>query len=173
MNPLLTIADVVKALELFDDRYNTIDVFADDVEELRTYVETDTLPQNLQLTDTSGTRFAITGTPYVLDLIADAGVARITRTPQSSTTSVVGNALAGGAIGTAIGVATSKKAEVVATGLILGLLVGATLGNATPNKGNRPRRVFALCFDSDSGQWLAYDGGLVRWMKAELGRATG
>lgn len=152
--PELTLQNLVDGLKTFADRYHALDVFIDDLAELRR-------PAPAIAAD--GT-FQIAGEKYRLQLFPDQGVARITR--HVGTTSAA-PAAAGAAIGALMGSAVSPKREGAAVGLLLGLLVGAALGaSATEPKG--PRRVFALCFDPESGQWRAYDGGLVRWMKSSL-----
>ncbi len=50
--------------------------------------------------------------------------------------------------------------------LILGLLVGGTLGKTKTT--DAPRRVFTMQFEPSLGQWRAYSGGLVPWMKENL-----
>jgi hypothetical protein len=129
----LTLEDVAKGLEFFTGRYQAIDVFADDIQELRTLAESadHTLPSALTLVDAAGHRFVFTsqaGKKYRLEIIADHGVARMT--VDGATTASASTAAAsaiGGAIGAAIGAATSAKGEHWRTGLLLGMLAGAIL----------------------------------------------
>jgi len=163
---LLRIDDLVAGLEAYDGRYEAIDVFADDVQELRSAEAI----SGLRALDENGHKFLLSPAgrtkSYVLELFPDAGVLRLSIAPSRSSNPGTGAAL-GGLAGTAIGAAATKKGEGAAAGLLLGLLVGAALGAASDDP-SRPQRVFTLRFDPDAMRWQAYDGGLVRWMKQEL-----
>lgn len=74
-------------------------------------------------------------------------------------------AIVGALIGAAIGAAIARKGKGAAAGLVLGLLAGAVLSGGAANT---PRRVFTLRFEPSTGEWRAYDGGLVPWMKEAL-----
>ena len=167
-NPQLKLTDLVQGLERFGDRYEAIDVFADDVLEMRAEQPV----PGLYALDGEGKRFryvASTGGSYDVELFPDAGIVRLSRSklPGASTAGAsIAGALAGAVAGTAIGSAVSKKGEAAAAGLVLGLLAGAALGGSL--QPNAPRRVFTLRFDPSLGEWRAYDGGLVPWMKEHL-----
>ncbi len=162
---LLRIDDLVSGLEVFDGRYQAIDVFADDVHEL---VAGEAI-RGLRALDETGRRFILSppgrDKSYHLELFPDAGVVRLSFAPERTSQPGAG-AVLGGLAGTAIGAATTKKGEGAAAGLLLGLLVGAALGGASDTPA--PRRVFTLRFDAERERWQAYDGGLVRWMKEQL-----
>lgn len=178
-HPGLTLTDLAHGLETFSDRYQALDVFFDDIDvsELQRLAMGEQVPglypiaQDAFLFDRGGHR-------YRFQIFADEGVARVTRhtgeAPSPATNAGTG-ALAGAAVGALLGAGVSSKraaSEGTATGLVLGLLVGAALGAASTSA-EPPRRVFALCFDANEGQWRAYDGGLVRWMKSTLAPPEG
>ena len=164
----LKLMDLVRGLERFGDRYHAIDVFADDVEEVRTGAAV----QGLQALDQEGRRYRLTvpgGKVYELELFATSGVVRLSRAQEgaaSTSESTVLGGLIGGAAGAAVGSALSKKGEWAAAGLVLGLLAGAALGGST--EVDAPRRVFTMSFDPNTRQWRVYDGGLVPWMKEQF-----
>lgn len=167
-NPQIKLTDLVLGLERFGERYEAIDVFADDILETRSAQPV----HGLRALDTEGKLFryaASTGTSYDIELFPDAGIVRLSRVKQPGaqvTEANVVGVIAGAIAGAAIGNALSKKGEGAAAGLVLGLLAGAALrGSMQPNA---PRRVFTLRFDPTLGQWRAYDGGLVPWMKEHL-----
>ena len=138
-------------------------MFADDLAELQQWP----LPTNLQQLDAQGRSFLVThqGTKLRLEIYPDRGVVRLSRNGASPAVSgEVSGAVAGGTVGTAIAEARRQKGDGLLGGVLLGLLIGALLGGAA----GEARRVFALMYDHASGQWRAYDGGLLRWMKAQL-----
>lgn len=120
------------------------------------------LPAGVVALDDAGQKFiyAQDGKTFVLELSED-GVARLRRptgAPQPT-----GAAVAGALAGAAIGTAATKKRDGWSTGLVLGFLAGAV-----PESQQEPDRVFTIRFDSDAGEWVGYDGGLVPWMKSEF-----
>lgn len=158
----LNLSHLVAALNQFPS-YHAIDVFADDLGELRQ----SPFPANLRPLDAQGRTFLVThqGTSFKLEIFPEQGVARLSKNGVPSTaTAAVGGAIAGGLVGAAIDAAGKQKGTGLLGGLLLGLLVGASLGGAAGDA----RRVFALTYDYPSGQWQAYDGGLLRWMKDQL-----
>jgi hypothetical protein len=171
-NPKLRLMDLVLGLERFGERYEAIDVFADDVLEARS---AEPVP-GLDALDREGLRFRYTvpeskphaGESYDLDLFPDAGIIRMSRAKQALPASALPGheGLTGPRATDAANAARRKRGEGAAEGLVLGLLAGAMPGSST--KPNTPRRVFTLRFDPSLGQWRAYDGGLVAWMKEHL-----
>lgn len=160
--PRLSIPDLVHGLEQFGGRYEALDVFADDLVELKTGQPV----PGLRAVDESGRRFALSAgsQAYTLELF-DEGVVRL-RKASSEQLGAGDAAVLGGAAGSAIGAASSKKGEAAAAGLILGMLAGALIGSA--QQPQVPRRVFTLRFDPAARTWMAYDGALVGWMKQQL-----
>lgn len=159
----LTVSNLVAALDQFP-AYYAIDVFADDLSELRQ--RTAALPPMRQL-DAQGRSYVVTHQDrnFKLDLFPQQGVARLSRDGAALTaTGAATGTLAGTLIGTAIEAASKQKGAGLLGGALLGLLVGASLGSSAGDG----RRVFALTYDPTSGQWRAYDGGLLRWMKDQL-----
>lgn len=154
----LTLDNLADALHRFP-AYRAIDVFADDLVELRA------LPPHVQRLDDEGKRYAVhlASGEYQLDIFPKQGVVRLSQKTSGATmTGAVAGAMAGATLGTAIASANDQKG-VGLGGAILGLLVGASLGAA-----GEARRVFALTYDRTVQGWRAYDGGLLRWMKDRL-----
>lgn len=163
----LTVSNLVAALDQFP-AYHEIDVFADDLAELHQPM----LPAMRPL-DPQGRSFVVPyqGRNFRLDIFPERGVARFSRSdpaPVAEAGAVAGT-LAGGPVGAAIAAASEQKGAGLLGGTLLGLLVGATLGGVA----GAARRVFALAYDSSAGQWRAYDGGLLRWMKDQLAVRAG
>lgn len=163
----LTLHDMVRGLERFGDRYQAIDVFADNVKELHTGETV----EGLSKLDEIGRQYSLSMKDklYRLELFPDAGIVRLVRTRQTPRAqTVIAGALIGGLAGATMGAATEIK-EGMGAGLVLGLLAGAVLGGVLDSSSSvpHPRRVFTLRFDQDSREWRAYDGGLVRWMKKQ------
>ena len=158
----LNLSHLVAALNQFPS-YHSIDVFADDLGELRA----SPLPSSLRPLDAQGRTFLATheGKNFKLEIFPEQGVARLCRNGlPPTTTGVASSAVAGSLVGAAIAAAGKQKGIGWLGGLLLGLLVGASLGGAAGDA----RRVFALTYDHASNQWRAYDGGLLRWMKDQL-----
>ncbi|MFN3202729.1 MAG: hypothetical protein ACE366_30335 [Bradymonadia bacterium] len=166
MAPRLTITNAIEALEKFNQRYDTLDVFADDLYELQQFRRDGSPPPGLQV---SGSHtLTVVDTPYEIELLPENGVARIQRVRSSvSPHKIIAGAAIGGIIGATLETAVTEKEGVGALGLLLGLLVGGTLAS---HQSTAPsvRRVFTLNFDSEEQKWRAYDGGLVDWMKMKL-----
>lgn len=149
----LTLSHLIAALDQFPT-YQAINVFADDLVELR-----ERPLQALHQLDAQGRIFAFQD--FSLELFPVQGVAKLSRAATAAT-GVVSGAIVEGLIEVAIDAAEKSKKGL--DGLFLGLLVGAS-SHATISGTSR---VFALTFDLDSAQWHAYDGGLLRWMKKSL-----
>lgn len=158
----LTIDDLVHGLDTAPAAYHALDVFADDVEEAQTRKS---IP-GLRPLDSTGLRYALErgSKTYELQAFPTEGVLRLSRpAPQNASQAAVTGALFGAALGS-VAAARGKKGEAAALGALLGLLVGGPLFGGA----DAPRRVFTMKFDRATGEWQAYDGGLVRWMKREL-----
>jgi hypothetical protein len=158
----LTLSNLVAALDQFP-WYHAIDVFADDLDELRQWP----LPASFRAVDVQGRSFRVShqGRMFQLDLFPEQGVARLSKNEVApEVAGAVGGAVAGSLVGAAIDAAGRQKGVGLLGGLALGLLIGASLGGAAGGA----RRVFALAYDQTLGQWKAYDGGLLRWMKDQL-----
>lgn len=171
--PTLTLADLADELEAHvrSSRrrpYEELDVFADDVAEIRQLRE-GTQPASLQPLGSDGRMFAYErkDQTYTVEL-SEHGVVRLAagRGEPKGWDSVQKEGLRT-LVKEAISTAKHKKGEGWAAGLVLGLLVGAVIGSASPP--SRPRRrVLTVRFDPGSRRWSAYDGGLVGWLKEEL-----
>jgi hypothetical protein len=159
----LTVNNLVAALDQFP-AYHAIDVFADDLSELRQPIAASASMRQL---DAQGRNYSVThqGRSFKLEIFPEQGVARLFRDGSSPTaTGTATGFLAGSLVGAAIDAANKQKGAGLLGGALLGLLVGASLGSAA----GEARRVFALTYDPASSQWRAYDGGLLRWMKDQL-----
>lgn len=161
----LKLSNLVAALRQFP-AYHAIDVFADDLAELRA----GSLPASFRRLDADGRKYAVTegGESFALDVFPQQGVVRLSKPGPAAGQGALHGAIMGGLVGTAVGsaidAAGQQKGDGMLGGLLLGLLVGASLGVSAGDA----RRVFALRYDRQSNAWRAYDGGLLRWMKEQL-----
>lgn len=149
-----SLADLLKRFS----RYSAVQVFASDVEEILEAEATKRWPQGVrQLEPASKFSVEIDGVPYTFQFFDD-GVVQFSRFAAQPTSS--NEALVGALVGGAIGAANSKKGDGLLAGALLGLLVGKIL---EPTR--QPERVFTVRYDAGSRDWVAYDGGLVNWLK--------
>lgn len=157
------LVDVAKVLRAHQERFQALDAFADDIDELRSQDLGQF--QLVQQTPQSATVRLDPNTTVRMELFANEGIARFRLGPSPSgfTTqyATVGGAL-GGLLRTALSSASNKK-EGLLGGLVLGMLVGAVLGPSAA-----PERVMALKFDPNLSSWNIYDGPLRRWAKTAL-----
>ncbi len=167
-HPTVTLADLADALDAHGRTssrpYQELDVFADDVEEIRA-LRDGKRPDSLQPLDSDGRRFTFERLGRRFDVeLSERGVVRLSKgdgKPQRWGSVPKDMLQERGRA--AISAAESKKGEGWAVGLVLGLLVGAMMGSSLPR-----RRVLTVRFDPGSRRWSAYDGGLVSWVKEEL-----
>jgi hypothetical protein len=160
--PKLTLGDLASGLLQFEGEYFALDVFASDVDELTDNAKFSSA--GLSQGPDGSFNFERVGRHFNLTVFSGLDVARVTLIKPPSAT-VPAAALTGGLLGAA----TAKRGSEVggaAIGFLAGLLVGAAIGQPTPSA---PRRVFTLKFDPDTQEWRPYDGGLVRWVKGQLG----
>lgn len=169
----LRIANLVEALDAFQPTYGAVDVFANDVEELVSIVESEQLPPGIAALDPTGTRFQVFANDrqYLLSVL-DQGVVRFEPRPTSGGAAPLAGAATFGALGAALGAASAKKGDEWAAGL-LGVLVGAAIGAAAgaavaPAGSTEPKWVFTVSFDPTGGRWRAYHGPLSGWAKGAL-----
>lgn len=160
----LSVDDLIKGLEFFGDHYHSLGVFADDIQELRDWSETQQPSAALMPLDTEGKLFLVgTGDQtYRLEIFSKEGTARFSRwtgsrPPKDQTREVA-------AIHAALRAAEEKKGKGIPL-MILGLLVGEPLGDPKAPVG---WLVFTMEFDLEERTWIGYSGGLVPWMKASL-----
>jgi hypothetical protein len=158
------LSDVAQVLETYKGRYEALDAFVDDIDELSSpYV----VPGVLMLTGAPRpvAEVWVEQSHLSIEVFEGQGIARFKLLPQEpkpQNTVTIGAAM-GGALGAAIGAASERK-EGLLGGLALGILVGGILGAvATPVD-----RALALQFDSVSGSWRLYDGPLRSWAKRAL-----
>ena len=130
MKEVLDTADLVGALQTFGDRYDALDVFADDLSDsARADVE-------------KSPAFTVGGREYRFSVFPAQGVVRLERVPPHNPS---GTLLAGAALGGlagAIATASKQRGEGVLGGALLGLLVGGLLSSSASSA--PVRRVFAM-----------------------------
>lgn len=156
--------DIAGALQAYRGRYEFLDAFADDVDEIRdrTLSDVATLVQG-------GTQpmvaVPIQGGPLLVQLFPEQGVARfrLGQGQAGNGNHALTGATIGGAVGAALSSASNAK-EGLLGGLILGMLVGGLAGAAA----GPVERVLALQFDPAVANWRLYDGPLLRWAKRTL-----
>jgi hypothetical protein len=159
-----TLLDVVRVLEEYQGRYEALDAFADDIDELRW----PNLAPDVQIVPNVPRPTAeiwIAGRRLRIEVFEPQGIARFRLLPEGpppQNTMGIAAAL-GGALGGALGAASAKK-EGLLTGVALGMLVGGLLGAALAP----PDRALALQFDQVSASWRLYDGPLRAWAKRSL-----
>lgn len=159
-----TLIDVVRVLEQYQGRYDALDAFADDIDELRW----PNLAPDVQVVPNAPRPTAevwIGGRRLRLEVFEPQGIARFRVLPEGlppQNPIGIGAAL-GGALGGAVGAASAKK-EGLLTGVALGMLVGGLIGAALAP----PDRALALQFDTVSASWRLYDGPLRAWAKRTL-----
>jgi hypothetical protein len=164
-----SLADVAQVLREYKGRYECLDAFVDDIDELR--------PDHTGMTNIAAypgphsVRVLVDGGPLAIEILPQDGIARFRLEARESgwrprEPVELGVAL-GGTLGVALGAASEKK-EGLLGGLVVGVLVGALIGAAA----GRPavERALAICFDAPSSTWQLYDGPLLRWAKASLAR---
>lgn len=170
MSSLLTIKDLANGLESLGDTYNALDVFADDVWEVKS-LQHGVVPGGWTRLDLSAFSVLVGQKVYYLRLFESEGVVRFSRESDvSNGNKAAAGAFIGALAGGAIGAASNKKADGLVGGLFLGLLIGAVLGGTVASE-PPTHRVFTLKFDPETRTWRTYNGALVRWMKSELSAA--
>lgn len=164
-----SIQDIARTLRAYRGRYEFLDAFVDDINEVRsgalatsaTLVEQGPHPK-------VGLLFE--GEPLVAQLFPEQGIARFwlgQAGQQGNGDRIAAGAAAGAAIGGLLGTAVSsatKTKEGLLGGLILGMLVGGVAGAAA----QPVERVLAMQFDPAVANWRLYDGPLLRWAKRTL-----
>jgi hypothetical protein len=148
----LTLDDLVRGLEHFEERYEALDVFTRDIKELGRPLLQGQLGELHPVTGELAFVFDRGGRRYKLRF-HPAGIARLTRAKNEP----LGHArtpLALGLLGAAYGATVLDRALPSA---VLGFLVGATIGDGA----DAPKRVFTMSHDPSTGEWLAYDGPLA------------
>ncbi len=163
---MLSLADIVRVLVSYRGRYEFLDAFVDDIQELR-----------LNLFGPSARLVASAPRPIIqtwvdgewlsIELFSEQGIARfrlMAAAPKTSQGEAINAGVAlGGALGAAVGAASAKK-EGLLGGMVLGMLVGGLIGAAAAPV----ERALALQFDPNSSAWRLYDGPLLSWAKRTL-----
>ncbi len=159
-----TLLDVVRVLDEYQGRYEALDAFADDIDELR-LPNLVPIVQEIPNAPRPTAEAWIAGRRLRLEMFEPQGIARFRLMPEGPPPqNPIGFAAAlGGALGGTLGAATAKK-EGLLTGVALGMLVGGLVGAALAP----PDRALALQFDPVSASWRLYDGPLRAWAKRTL-----
>lgn len=157
----LKLDDLVRGLERFRDRYQAFGVFADDLAQLDEAAPI----QGLKAIDPAGRKYRWTteAGSYELRLSPEEGVVHLHRATAREVQAEAA-AFDAAVARAAIKAATDKKGGGAGRGPLLGLLIG----KMPEGTAGLPDRIFTMEFDPQAGEWRAYDGGLVRWMKQEL-----
>ena len=155
---------MVQVLEEYQGRYEALDAFADDIDELK-WPHLSPPVQAVPNAPRPTAEVWVGDRKLRIELFEPQGIARFRVVPQQPPPQdTIGIAAAlGGALGGAVGAASLKK-EGLLTGVALGMLVGGLIGAALAP----PDRALALQFDSVSGSWRLYDGPLRAWAKRSL-----
>ena len=158
----LSLDDLVRGLEHFGERYEALDVFTRDLQELgRGLMET------RRAGDDSAFVFERGGRSYKLRF-HPWGIARLTRARQETPGPAEHDA-APGLLGAALQATVLDRWLPAA---VIGFLVGRMLGEGP----DALRLVFTMHFDTSVQDWRAYDGpllGLIRDKRAEADAAFG
>jgi len=144
--------DLVDVLGMFGDRYHLVNVFADDL-------------SDGSMEDVHKGAFTENDRVYRFTVFPMAGVMSLHRWACSgpSDASKIDEAI----ISQAITTARKQRGQGFLRENLFALLVGGVLGNPTQVE-SRIYRVFAMKMNTERREWMAYDGGLLRWMKVKL-----
>jgi hypothetical protein len=165
-----TFIDVVRVLRQYEGRYECLDAFVDDIDELRVeasggyaHIRAFASPHSVGV--------IVEGDELAIEIFPPDGIARfrlLGRASGRGANDTIGlGAALGAGLGVALGAASDKK-EGLLGGLVLGVLVGGLIGAAA----GKPavERALAICFEPATSSWQLYDGPLLRWAKASLAR---
>ncbi len=157
--------DIASALQLYRSRYEFLDAFVDDIDEIRTRTLGD-VAALVQRGPHPQLAVQFAGEPLFVQLFPEQGIARfwLGQVGQQGTGErIATDAALGTILGTAM-TAASRTKEGLLGGLILGMLVGGP-ASVVPQP---VERVLALQFDPATAGWRLYDGPLLRWAKRTL-----
>lgn len=159
---MLQLRDIANVLRGYRKRYRYLDVFADDVEELRQKTLADCATV-LQREPQPMVSVPVDDDLLVIELYPSQGIARCRLDDSyAAPTHAVDGAILGSILGSLLGAATSIK-EGLLGGLVLGMLVGGVIGATQPVE-----RVLAMQFEPEKKSWRLYDGPLLRWAKRTM-----
>ncbi len=160
---LLRVDDIIAGLEKYPDKYDALDVYLKDVEEVIQWGETSNPPSNWTSKgpDVYFVNDKAKAKAYVVQIKEKEGVLRLRRPSESDP---VTGAIVGGLGGAALSAAISRKPEAILGTVVVGMLVGALVAPEEPT-----RRVFSMRFDPDTRGWRAYSGALLPAVKQQLG----
>jgi hypothetical protein len=155
---------IASYLKTQEGRFDYLDAFVDDVDEMRTGAFAD-IAQLVEPGTDPVFAMRVGVAQLRAQLFPAQGIVRFCLASQAAkaTDRLAGGAAIGGLIGSAL-TAASKAKENLLGGLILGMLVGGVVGAATEPL----ERVVAMQFERTTGQWRLYDGPLLRWAKRTL-----
>jgi hypothetical protein len=157
--PHLSLVHLVRGLERYGEKYEVLEVFADDVEELYALNRGQKLPPALGARASGkALAFKVDGKSYRLSVSENSGFVRLTRATDADGESDF--TMLGRIIGRTIGLAFASKGEGW-PGLIMGVLAGGIV-DAQP-----PERAIAVRYDPHSQEWRAYGGPMSIWMRQQ------
>lgn len=161
----LSLDDLVRGLEYFGDRYEALDVFTRDLQELgRGLMERNT-GESWRAQDDSSFVFERGGRSYKLRF-HPWGIARLTRA-RRETPGPNEHEVSPGPLSAALQATVFDRWLPAA---VVGFLVGGPLSD----RAGASRRVFTMHYDPAMQSWFAYDGpllGLLREKRAEADAA--
>ena len=167
----LTLDDLVRGIEFFGDRYDALDVFARDLQEIARPLLHGQLGELRPVEGEPAFVFERGGDRYKLR-IHPAGIARLTRAIDEP----IGppdTPLALEVLGAAFGPTSLDPALPSA---VIGFLVGGMIVEGVDDL----RRVFTMSHDASTGEWGPHDGSLLGFVRekrrevdAELRAAAG
>jgi hypothetical protein len=158
---LLRVDDIIAGLEKYPDKYDALDVYLKDVEEVVQWGETSHPPSNWTSKGPDVYFVNDKAKAYVVQIKEREGVLRLRRPSQSDPAT---GAIVGGLGGAALSAAISRKPEAILGTVVVGMLVGALVAAEEPS-----RRVFSMKFDPNTRGWRAYSGALLPAVKQQLG----
>lgn len=162
--PRLSLDRLVHGLERYGEKYEVLEVFADDVEELYALNRGQDLPPVLEArVSGNGLAFKLDGKPYRLSVSESSGFVRLTRGADAG--GARDFTMLGRIIGRAIGLAFGSKGEGWPN-LIMGVLAGGRV-DARP-----PERAIAVRYDPHTQEWRAYGGPMSIWMRQQAAAAS-
>jgi hypothetical protein len=164
---MVQLRDIAKALDEDRDGYEYLDVFADDIYELREG-KLSGGGRTVRRESHPALTIPVEDKILLIELYVEQGIARcrlVSAQDQATESSSVEGMIPGDVLQRLLQVAREKK-EGLLGGLVLGMLIGR--GSRSPVE-----IVLAMQFDPVSKRWQLYDGPLLRWAKQTIQPAAG
>ena len=169
----ISVEDLFNALEQFGERYVAINAFADDIQEFR-----EALTQNWKLPGSwipasgkgQSLLVPIRDRCHYVRLFPGEGVVQLSRPVESVANDRPSKAMEE-LVRTTVQAATVAKGASWPSDLQVAVLIGSSVATIEGSD-SFALQVFVLQLDSASAEWRPYDGGLLRWVKRQLGIAA-